>query len=73
MPTPQSLSLEAFAAMLAANGHAPDEHKLRSLHAALHTIEAMQGRVRQAAAEMTLEPAHVFLEPAVLAGKGDEQ
>ena len=73
MPTPQSLSLEAFAAMLAANGHAPDEHTLRSLHAALHTIEAMQARVRQAAAEMTLEPAHVFREPFVLAGKGDEQ
>lgn len=73
MPTPQSLSLEAFAAILAANGHAPDESKMRALHAALHTIEAMQGRVRQAAYDMALEPAHVFGQPAVTAGRGDAQ
>lgn len=73
MSSPQSLSFEAFAAMLAANGHTPDDHKLRTLYAALHTIEALQQRVRQATADMTLEPAHVFREPAVIAGKGEAQ
>ncbi len=73
MSSPQSLSFEAFAAMLAANGHTPDEHKLRSLYAALHTIEALQQHVRQATADMVLEPAHVFRQPAVAAGQGEAQ
>ncbi len=62
MPEPKPLTLEAFAAVLAANGYAPDDDKLRALYAALPTVQAMQARVRSATAEMALEPAHVFQE-----------
>jgi hypothetical protein len=64
-PTP-SLSLEAFAAVLAANGHTPDAGKLHSLYAALHSLEALQGRIRSKAVTMASEPSHVFAEPAVI-------
>lgn len=64
-PTP-SLSLEAFAAVLAANGYAPDKAKLHSLYAALHSLEALQGRIRSKAITMASEPSHVFAEPAVI-------
>lgn len=69
-PTP-SLSLEAFAAALDANGYAPDEAKLHSLYAALHTLEALQARVRNAAITMASEPSHVFAEPIVNAEQGE--
>ncbi|MCA8927863.1 MAG: hypothetical protein KDC18_07315 [Alphaproteobacteria bacterium] len=64
MPPTPSLRFETFAAVLAANGYAPEQAKLQALYAALHTIEALQQRVRQATADMALEPAHVFVEPA---------
>lgn len=70
MTTTPSMSLEAFAALLAANGYHPDQAKLHSLYAALHTIEALQSRVRHGIADMTLEPSHVFVEPARAAGAG---
>lgn len=56
------LSLEAFTAVLAANGYAPEESKLLALYAALPSVEAMQARVRRAGADIALEPAHVFVE-----------
>lgn len=67
MTTTQSMSLEAFAAVLAAKGYHPDEAKLRSLYAALHTIEALQQRVRHGTADIALEPSHIFVEPSVTA------
>ena len=71
MTTTPSISFEAFAAVLAANGHRPDEAKLHSLYAVLPTIEALQARVRQATADMALEPAHIFRETAVNALTGE--
>ena len=69
-PAP-SLSLEAFAALLKANGHAPDEAKLHSLYAALHTIEALQHRIRTADLSIASEPSHVFIEPAEASPVGE--
>jgi hypothetical protein len=65
------MSFETFAAMLAVRGYHPDEAKLHSLYAALHTIEAMQQRVRHGTADIALEPSHVFVEPAVATGLGE--
>ena len=70
MKTTPSMSLETFEAMLAIKGYHPDEDKLHSLYAALHTIEALQQRVRQGTADIALEPAHIFVEPAVTAKAG---
>ena len=70
MTTHPSMSFETFAAMLAAKGYHPDEAKLHSLYAALHTVEAMQARVRQGTADMALEPSHVFVEPAAATRSG---
>ena len=71
MMTNPTMSFETFAAMLAVKGYRPDEAKLHSLFAALHTIEAMQQRVRHGTADIALEPSHVFIEPAVSTGPGD--
>ncbi len=71
MKTTPSIGSETFAAMLAASGYHPNEAKLHSLYAALHTIEALQARVRQATADMALEPAHMFREPAIAEAPGE--
>lgn len=70
MTTPPSMSFETFAAVLAAKGYHPDEAKLHSLYAALHTVEALQARVRHGTADIALEPAHVFVETAVTTKRG---
>lgn len=73
MTSSPSISFEAFAAVLAANGYSPDEAKLHSLYAVLPTIEALQARVRQATAEMALEPAHIFRGTATSAPSGEAE
>lgn len=67
MPAVQRLSLEAFTAILAANGHTPDEDKVSALYAALHTVEALQRRVRSGTADIAVEPSHIFVESATSA------
>jgi hypothetical protein len=75
MKPAEPITIETFAAVLAANGYAPDSAKLQVLYAALPSIMALQQRVRAAApmaeSDMSAEPAHVFRVP-MAGSEGDK-